>query len=276
MIVTLHQPEQQITFITLSMNHHTTSSYDYIIAGCGCAGMSLLYRLLLEPALNGKKILVIDSTRKVKNDRTWCFWEKETGLFQPIVHHQWDQLDFFSDYHSGTMHIAPYRYKMIRGVDFYRYVHALAAKFNNVEFRYEHITKLSVSGQTSLIETLKGVYSAKYIFNSTKYFSRESSAKTPSLIMHFKGWSIKTSQACFDEKKGTFTNKRFLWYDRTFLYVLITGKMKGAELMSTIIEKIAPEKVLDFLSNKSKLVDEFNIMKSFPAKIFLPAALKQL
>lgn len=38
--------------------------YDYIIAGSGCAGLSLLYRILKEPTLQHKSILVIDKDSK--------------------------------------------------------------------------------------------------------------------------------------------------------------------------------------------------------------------
>lgn len=55
--------------------------YDYIIAGSGCAGLSLLYSLLQSPSLQYKSILVIDQAQKKNNDRTWCFWEKTPGLF---------------------------------------------------------------------------------------------------------------------------------------------------------------------------------------------------
>lgn len=382
---------------------YNSTYYDYIIAGSGCAGLTLLYRILLDPALNTKKILVIDIKEKTDNDRTWCFWEKGESIFQSIVYHQWDKLDFFSSYHSATLTVSPYRYKMIRGLDFYRHVQQLAAQYKNVEFRYEYITELKVKGKLAIIKTTNNTYRGNYIFNSTKIFSPARDISGSSLLMHFKGWTIKTGQNCFDEKKGTlmdfnvdqqsgtafmymlptskdealieytlltsetlhpeayhtalnkyinnnlqinnfslireesgiiplrrdrypvhfkhkiihigtasgcvkassgyafefiqvqaekiveklkigkspvvkcsFTNKRFLWYDRTFLYVLATGKMKGAELMSRIIKKVATEKVFDFLSNRSSFLDDFNIMKSVPAKIFLPAALKQL
>jgi len=71
--------------------------YDYIIAGSGCAGLSLLYRMLKDPQLCNKQILVIDKSQKNKNDRTWCFWEKGNGLFESIVMHQWKTLEFLSD-----------------------------------------------------------------------------------------------------------------------------------------------------------------------------------
>jgi len=55
--------------------------YDYIIAGGGCAGLSLVMRMLKEPQLSTKKILIIDKDSKQLNDRTWCYWEKGEGFF---------------------------------------------------------------------------------------------------------------------------------------------------------------------------------------------------
>ena len=69
-------------------------SYDYIIAGSGAAGLSLLYRMLNHEHLRQKQILVIDQAIKNKNDRTWCFWEEGDGLFEPVVRHQWGTLEF--------------------------------------------------------------------------------------------------------------------------------------------------------------------------------------
>ena len=60
--------------------------YDYIIAGSGCAGLSLLHKILQTPSLQNKSILVIDKDQKKSNDRTWCFWEKNPGPFESIVY----------------------------------------------------------------------------------------------------------------------------------------------------------------------------------------------
>ena len=119
-----------------------TSSYDYIISGAGCAGLSLLYRMLQEPVLQHKKILVIDNAPKTKNDRTWCFWEKENSIFQSIIHHQWDQLNFRSNTYNAVLNIEPYNYKMLQGLDFYNYVMQAAQAFPNVKFIYETVTEI--------------------------------------------------------------------------------------------------------------------------------------
>lgn len=62
-----------------SENPNQLAEYDIIIAGAGCAGLSLLYAILNSPTLKGQNILVIDKSFEKSNDRTWCFWKKEAG-----------------------------------------------------------------------------------------------------------------------------------------------------------------------------------------------------
>ena len=66
------------TFQLLFLNSST--QYDYIIAGAGCAGLSLAVHMIHSGKFSDKKILIVDKDDKQKNDRTWCFWEKEPGL----------------------------------------------------------------------------------------------------------------------------------------------------------------------------------------------------
>ena len=68
--------------------------YDYIIAGGGCAGLSLVMRMLKESQLSTKKILIIDKDSKQLNDRTWCYWEKGEGFFDEIVYRKWEKAWF--------------------------------------------------------------------------------------------------------------------------------------------------------------------------------------
>ena len=51
--------------------------YDFIIAGAGAAGLSLLMRLMAAGIQQQTSILLIDKAPKQHNDRTWCFWTKE-------------------------------------------------------------------------------------------------------------------------------------------------------------------------------------------------------
>jgi lycopene beta-cyclase len=62
------------------MANRTDREFDYLITGAGAAGRSLAYALLRCPALQDKKILLVDRERKTGNDRTWCFWEDRKSV----------------------------------------------------------------------------------------------------------------------------------------------------------------------------------------------------
>ncbi|MEM9052979.1 MAG: lycopene cyclase family protein, partial [Bacteroidota bacterium] len=120
--------------------------YDYVIAGAGCAGLSLLYRILSQKDLSSKSILVIDKDDKDKNDRTWCFWEEREGVFEEVVTHQWPTLRFTNSEFTKECNLQRYRYKMIKGLDFYNHVKAFAKGFSNVKFSKEAIESIEMEG----------------------------------------------------------------------------------------------------------------------------------
>ena len=185
-------------------------------------------RLLQEPALNHKKILLLDRSPKNKNDRTWCFWEKENGLFEPIVHHHWRSIQFKSSQFSSTLDIAPYTYKMIRGIDFYDHVMQYAKGFSNVEFRYENVISVHSENGQAIAITDQQIYTADYIFNSI-LFEKPAIVKAEHYLQqHFKGWMIETKEPIFDSAIATFMD--FTIYQKNgteFMYVLPISSTKA-------------------------------------------------
>ena len=200
----------------------TDPKYDYIITGSGCAGLSLLYRMLIDPVLKSKKILVIDKVQKNENDRTWCFWEEEKGLFESIVTHEWQSLIFKTSDFTRQFDLERYRYKMIQGKYFYDFVLSFAENFENVTFKFENIISIKSDKTQAIVETDQGFYQSQFVFNSTSLFNPEINTDN-SLLQHFTGWVIKTKEATFDSNVGplmdcTLNQK----HGATFMYVLPT------------------------------------------------------
>lgn len=194
-------------------------SYDFIFLGAGCASLSLLTRLLKTGKFSDKKILLIDRAPKEANVRTWCFWETGEGFFEEIVHHRWDQLDFFSDHWSGPLSAAPYRYKMIRGSDFYRFCFSLISTCSNVEIVYAEIGNAAAHKEGVTLELGNSTYQlqADYVFSS---LYRPGTARYP-LLQHFKGWIIETAKPVFDPARATLMDFRVSQqHGTTFSYVL--------------------------------------------------------
>ena len=212
--------------------------YDYIIAGSGCAGLSLLHGMLSEKRLRSKKILVIDRDKKQKNDRTWCFWEKEQGPFESVVHHQWKTLEFLAPEFERSFDLEPYSYKMIRGIDFYKHVMDFASSFDNVDFKYTDIEKIDAKGDKAQVKTGSGTYTAPFVFNSTALFHPEMNPEN-SLLQHFVGWVIRTDQPVFDEKVGTLMDFRLdQKHGTTFMYVLPTSSTEALIEYTLFTEKV--------------------------------------
>jgi lycopene beta-cyclase len=212
--------------------------YDYIIAGSGCAGLSLLYRMLKDSQLSQKQILVIDKAVKNKNDRTWCFWEKGNGLFEHIVTHQWKTLEFLSDDFQRKYDMPEYRYKMIQGIDFYTYVLDFAQEFENVTFVSETILNINSVDAAAEVTTETATYTAEYVFNSTNLFYPKMDTDN-SLLQHFEGWVIKTKTPVFDKNVGRLMDFRLSQeHGATFMYVLPTSETEALVEYTLFSEKV--------------------------------------
>lgn len=216
-------------------------AYDYIIAGSGCAGLSLLYRVLKDPVLSAKNILVIDKDEKKSNDRTWCFWEKGKGVFDPVVSHQWKTLEFLTTDFKQQYDLKQYSYKMIKGIDFYAYVLTLARNFENVTFKQENIQKIWTEVDLAYVETENFTYTSEYVFNSTGLFNPEMNPEN-SLLQHFEGWVIKTDKPIFNDEIGTLMDFRLTQkHGITFMYILPTSSNEALIEYTLFSEKLLAE-----------------------------------
>lgn len=192
--------------------------YDIIVLGAGCAGLSLVMRLLQNPDTQHKTILLIDKEPKQQNDRTWCFWEKGEGFFESLITMQWAQLDFYSGTYCGQLDMAPYRYKMIRGIDFYNHCFAVIQQWPNVTVLYDEV--LQYDAQT--VQLAKGqVNCAGALVFSSLYTPPPQKTGRYYLLQHFKGWMVQTEQPHFDVQRATLMDFRVSQAQgASFVYVM--------------------------------------------------------
>lgn len=251
--------------------------YDFIIAGSGCGGLSLLYRILQEPTLQNKSILIIDKDKKNSDDRTWCFWEKKEGIFGSIVHAKWNTLEFLSTDFQEKLDLGTYTYKMIRGVDFYNFVINHAKKFSNVTFLQESIVRITPDENSASVKTTENSYEGNIVFNSTAIFNPEITAQN-SLLQHFKGWVVKTETPFFNPNIGRLMDFRVSQINgTTFMYVLpisttealieytlFTTTVLDKEAYNTALKKYIKEELK--IENYSISHEEFGVIPMSLAK----------
>lgn len=195
------------------------TQYDFIIAGAGCAGLSLAVEIIRSGKFTDKKILIVDGDSKIKNDRTWCFWESEAGNFESIVYKQWQNLvvaDFDSEI---ALDLGNYKYKLVRGIDFYEYCFAQIKASQNFTFLQSNIEAV-IGGENPMIICNGKEIKSKYIFNSI--FKKPELAKQQFyMLQHFRGWRITTKRPIFEPNRARLMDFRTPQFDATaFFYVL--------------------------------------------------------
>ena len=278
--------------------------YDIILAGAGLSGLSLAFELARRPGFRQKKILLLDRDRKQKNDRTWCFWATEADHLPPVIFRSWEYCRFYAPGFEKNMRIAPFRYHMVRGIDFYNWVFGELDQCPNIT-RINTIIS-GIDAHQGVVFTDAGAFSADLIFNSafthTPIMPRPSPVYPQSpfsddrlvgkhngrgeveygplvrLLQHFKGWVVKTTPGTFDPGAMTFMDFRISQQGETrFVYVLPLSDAEALVeftvfsptlLALETYDKVLREYLSSFLGLKSYTVqdEEFGVipMTNFP------------
>lgn len=199
-------------------------------------------RMVQQPALSGKKVLLLDADAKNRNDRTWCFWEKEAGHFENIVHHQWNTLYVHAQGFSKKLDIAPYRYKLIRGIDFYRHCFEQLDQFPNIHRVQATVDSVEQRGNEVQVQADGELYMAPIVFNSIPPKQPQLKPHEYWLLQHFKGWSIETETDCFNPAEATMMDFRVgQEQGTTFVYVLPVSRRRALVEYTLFSGKLLPQ-----------------------------------
>jgi lycopene beta-cyclase len=165
--------------------------------------------------------LLVDREEKNKNDRTWCFWEKGESFFQSIVFKEWEQLWFHGTGYDALNHIGPYKYKLIKGIDFYRYCFDKISQCKNITVRRGNIDHIVSTDTGTWIEIDGEQITAEYIFSSIITEKSKKKENEFLLLQHFRGFFIQSQAPAFDPAAATLMDFRVPQeHGTTFVYVM--------------------------------------------------------
>ena len=232
--------------------------YDYIFLGAGCASLSILMRMIHSRKFLEKKILIVDKEPKTKNDRTWCFWEKEPGFFEDIVYRKWNEVFFkTTDADSIPLEMGNYQYKMIQGIDFYKKCFSEIRNQKNIDIVYGEIS----FEQTNELITVRIndeplVYDKNTIIFNSLYIPPEKQKDKFYLLQHFKGWIIESKENVFDPARATLMDFRVRQnHGTTFVYVLPLSSTKALIEYTLFSENILTDK--EYNNELNRYLEEF-------------------
>jgi lycopene beta-cyclase len=228
------------------------NSYDHIIIGAGAAGLHLLLQIISRPSLADKRILVLEPSKKDENDRTWCYWEKGEGQWDHLLKGRWAEGNFHGPSHSVPLSLNGYEYKMLRGLDFYRYALEKVKASPNIHLHHEKVSEVRRKGEWMQVQTDGGLYYSPLIFDSRipKAFEKKNDGYQR-LLQHFKGKLIRTEERTFDPSTFTMMDFRASWKGSTsFCYVLPTSPHEALVEYTLFTDTLLSPEEYETLVNK--------------------------
>lgn len=172
--------------------------YDFIIAGAGCAGLSLVYHL--SKTLPTAKILILDAHDLGEKEKTWCYWS-ETPLDLPCnIHTYWNQVEFIGpDQKIQKQSINPLRYYCVKSSDFFSSMRRLLFSHPSYTFLQSNVLSVCDVQDGVVVNTTKGTFHARLVFNSLPEAISPDIRRFHFGLQHFTGWNIHTDKPVFDE-----------------------------------------------------------------------------
>lgn len=211
------------------MSNSQMKHYDYIFTGAGLSALMTVYKMVQSGKFKDKGILLLDENTKKTNDRTWCFWKTNDSLWEQSISKKWDSALFANADFRRDLDLKPYRYNMVKGLDFYTQVFDLLSKQENITFLNQKVLAIEECDTIILVQTESESFSCSKLFNSI-YNKQKAASQTkyPLLQQHFIGWFIKSEQPVFNPEQATFMDFSVEQKGNTrFMYVLPTSKTEA-------------------------------------------------
>ena len=238
--------------------------FDYIICGGGASGLMLMRALCFDPFFDKKKILLLEKESKNTNDRTWCFWEEKESDWESILYKSWDFAEFKAAGVDKSINLNPYKYKMIRGIDFYKKIYEELALKSNITLINQEIIDVVDKKNHGLVRTKNESYIGDKVFSSLpNNLHLENKNKFPVLNQHFIGWFVKTEHPIFKPDTIQFMDFDLPQKGNTrFMYVLPFSENEALLEYTLFSEDLLENEeyetaIKDYLSQKN--AGEFSI-----------------
>jgi lycopene beta-cyclase len=119
------------------------------------------------------------------------------------------------------LELAPYQYKLIRGIDFYEYAFSLIRQHENFTILNTNVDEIGNDQQTAWVRSGNEKFTAAFIFNSILFEKPVMKTKEYWLLQHFKGWIIETETPVFNTGEATLMDFRVSQkHGTSFIYIM--------------------------------------------------------
>ncbi len=219
-----------------------SSTFDLIILGGGCAGLSLATRLAVA-ASSSLEALVVESRSHYTNDRTWCFWRTNAASSSHCVEHQWNTMRLRSGEQNILVDCSATPYQMLPSDRFYGASLSALALAKNISLKLGTavLAEPTKTDRGWRVTTSAGVFFARRVVDTRPQLFPEPDCAL--LWQSFYGQEIECDQPVFNPECMDLMH--FLPPDLAcvpFVYVLpMTATRALVELTVFGIDPLHPE-----------------------------------
>lgn len=196
---------------------------DILIAGAGCAGLSLAVHLL-EESRRELRLAIIDPRQDFERDRTWCYWSLHRHPFEAAVTHAWNSWRVAWEGGTSVRRSDSVSYHYLPSDAFYRLaLSRLAARPDVKLVLGKRVEEIEDTGDGIVARTDAGTVRARLAFDG-----RPPARSVPgragrhvALLQHFLGLLVEADYPCFDPTTATLMDFRVEQSEGIhFMYVL--------------------------------------------------------
>ncbi|MHA7131368.1 lycopene cyclase family protein [Algoriphagus namhaensis] len=230
---------------------------DYIIAGAGCAGLSLVYHMLQSP-LKEAQIVIIDPCLGEIPNKTWCYWSDSPLDIHPAnALKSWSKLNLNLSQPIQNLDLGALNYYHLSSAAFFQSIYQLLHKSPQVTLIKSEVKDLE-EWQNGAIATLSDgrQFKANYAFDSRR---KDSDFDQKNLLKQiFLGWKIKCDNPIFTKESITLMEQFRPNRDQfDFFYILPYSDTEALVEYTVYSSAEIPkdqlkQKLLDYLAHKTK------------------------
>lgn len=179
---------------------------DYVIAGAGCAGLSLAAQLATQARSGGRacpRIVLVEPRAEYRRDRTWCYWRMIEHPFAAAVTKRWTRWLVREGRREVVRSSEAHPYEHVAADRFYAAAQELLRGFPEVELRLgERVESIAEGGEGVLVTTSGGSVRARLAFDSRPGPTARGGGEVD-LLQHFVGWEVSAPRPTFDPETPT-------------------------------------------------------------------------
>lgn len=180
---------------------------DLVIAGAGCAGLSLAVQLASQARRRRRAcptIVLVEPRAAYRRDRTWCYWRFVDHPFQAAVTRRWHRWRVREGAREVVRGSQRHPYEHVAADVFYDLALKTLREFPEVELRLGcEVRAIDERGDAVEVETSAGRITAPLAFDSRPPPPPPPDPDEVDLVQHFLGWEVEAPRPVFDPEVPT-------------------------------------------------------------------------